>query len=136
MRALGAQVGVFVDGAAECECGVIVQDGEEEGEGEFELGVEELDGGVLQEKEGLDLLEEGWGEGLIGGGVRVCHVHSTFVLGWGVVEWCGVEVAEIVTGERLVFCKWLRWLGEWVWRVWGGRGCRGPRGRPPTAPGP
>jgi hypothetical protein len=60
----------------------------------------------------LDLLEEGWGEGLVwgeggGGGVgaRVCHVHSTFVLGWGVVEWSLVEVAEIVTGERLVFCK-------------------------------
>ena len=39
--------------------------------------------------------------------MRVCHVHSTFVLGWGVVEWCGVEVVEIVTGRRLVFCKWL-----------------------------
>ena len=50
-----------------------MEDGEEDGEGEFELGVEELDGGVLEEEEGLDLLEEGWGEGLVGSGdVVVC----------------------------------------------------------------
>ena len=140
MRALGAEVGVFVDGAAECECGVIVQDGEEDGEGELELGVESVDGSVLEEEEGLDLLEEGWGEGLVGigcsrcgvglrgvgsgvwggdaVGVRVWHVHSTFVLGWGVVELVWVEVVEIVTGERLRFCKWLWWFGEWGLGFW------------------
>ena len=102
---LGTEVGVFVDGAAEGLGGVVVEDGEEDGEGELELGVEGVDGTVLEEEEGLDLLEEGWGEGLVWGGgsrcgvglrgcgvgggvwggdavgVRVWHVHSTFGLG-------------------------------------------------------
>jgi hypothetical protein len=87
---LRAEVGVFVDGAAEGLGGLVVEDGEEDGEGELELGVERVDGRVLEEEEGLDLLEEGWGEGCFGVeawsggggvGVRVCHVHSTFVRG-------------------------------------------------------
>jgi hypothetical protein len=119
VRSLRAEVGVFVDGAAEGLRGVVVEDGKEDGEGEFELGVEGLEWCVLEEEEGLDVLEEGWGEGCFGRGgadavgMRVWHVHSTFVLGWGVVELGAVEVAEIVTGERLVFCKWLWGLGEW-----------------------
>ena len=90
---LRAEVGVLVDGAAEGLGGVVVEDGEEDGEGELELGVEGVEWCVLEEEEGLDLVEEGLGEGLVwgvvlggGGGVRVWHVHSTFVLGWGVVE--------------------------------------------------
>ena len=113
-----------------------MEDGDEDGEGELELGVEGVEWCVLEEEEGLDLVEEGWGEGCFGSGVcvevwgggrsggggvgmRGCHVHSTFVLGWGVVEWSGVEVVEIVTGERLVFCKWLWGLWECGLGFWG-----------------
>ena len=60
---LRAEVGVLVDGAAERLSRVVVEDGEEDGEGELELGVEGVDGSVLEEEEGLDLLEERRGKG-------------------------------------------------------------------------
>ena len=51
--------------------------------------------------------------------------HCTVVRCWGVVEWSWVEVVEIVTRKRLVFCKWLWGLGEWGFRFWVGGVGRG-----------
>ena len=68
VSALGAEVGVLVDGAAEGLGGVVVEDGEEDGERELELGVEGVEWCVLEEEEGLDLVEEGLGEGCFGSG--------------------------------------------------------------------
>ena len=69
MGALGADEVVLVDLAAEGLGGVVVEDGEEDGEGDFELGVKVLEGGVLEKEEGLDLVEEGGGEGLVWSGI-------------------------------------------------------------------